>query len=71
MDKNNVYSSAKVISSEDSVQDYQLGTFVQNSNAPAQTQAAPQVLTNPQAEANMEPVLNEIRALSQNIQQIS
>lgn len=71
MDKNNVYSSAKVISSEDSVQDYQLGTFVQNSNAQPETQAAPQVLTNPQMTADMEPILNEIRALNQNVQQIS
>lgn len=71
MNKNNVYSSAKVINSKDSVQDYQLGTFIQNSNEQTQTQVSPQVLTNPQVEANMEPALNEIRALGQNIQQIN
>lgn len=71
MDKNNVYSSAKVINKQDSVQDYQLETFIQNPNAQAAPQTTPQILASPQMITDLEPVLNEIKVLGQNIQQIS
>lgn len=72
MNKSNVYSSAKIINNDDSVQDFQLGTFV-NNQAPNEP-SAPPVLTQAMPEAasvNMEPVLNEIKALNTQLTQIN
>lgn len=70
MEKNNVYSSAKIVSKKDDIQDYQLGTFIQN-NAQAEMPNSQAMLNDREINGNTDPMLNEIRALSQNIQNIS
>ncbi len=69
MEKNNVYSSAKIVSKKDDIQDYQLGTFVQN-NVQVEMPNSQAVLNDREINGNTDPMLNEIRALSQNIQNI-
>lgn len=71
MNKNNVYSSAKIVNSDDSVQDYQLGTFIQNqaSNESAGNNQA--VLNDREINGNVDPSLNEIRALGAQINEIN
>lgn len=69
MNKSNVYSSAKVINANDTVQDFQLGTFI-NNQAPEQPANAP-VLNDREINGNMDPMLNEIRALGSHITQIN
>ncbi len=68
MDKNNVYSSAKILSKDDNVQNYQLGTFINNSHA--ETSNSQMVLNNKEINGNVDPMLNEIRALTTKISQI-
>lgn len=70
MDKNNVYSSAKIVNSNDEIQSYQLGTFIDsgNNNLPI---AGKPVLNDREINGNTDPALNEIRALSSQIQQIN
>lgn len=63
MNKNNVYSSAKVVSKNDSVEDYQLGTFIQNEVAPTQINSQA-VLNDKSINGNIDPVLTEIRNLT-------
>ena len=63
MNKNNVYSSAKVVSKNDSVENYQLGTFIQNESVPEQVNNQA-VLNDREINGNIDPVLNEIRSLS-------
>ena len=69
MEKNNVYSSAKIVSKKDDIQDYQLGTFIQN-NEPSEMPSSQAVLNDREINGNTDPMLNEIRVLSQNIQNI-
>ncbi len=71
MEKNNVYSSAKVISNNDGVTDYQLGTFVQNGSSQPQMQNTQVILNDREINGNVDPLLNEIRALNLNVQQIA
>ncbi len=71
MEKNNVYSSAKVISDNDGVTDYQLGTFVQNGSSQPQMQNTQVILNDREINGNVDPLLNEIRALNLNVQQIA
>lgn len=71
MNKSNVYSSAKIINGNDEVQDYQLGTFIQNGSNPEQVQNANMVLNDKEINGNIDPALNEIRALSGQINQIN
>ncbi len=68
MEKNNVYSSAKIISEKEDIQDYQLGTFIQNSSN--EETASNVVLNDREINGNVDPMLLEIRNLSQNIQGI-
>lgn len=63
MNKNNVYSSAKIVSKNDSVENYQLGTFVQNESAAEQLNN-PVVLNDREINGNSDPILKEIRTLS-------
>ncbi len=73
MNKNNVYASAKIVSKNDNVEDYQLGTFINNgsndsnqvSNSNAQV-----VLNDREINGNVDPMLNEIRALSSSVSQL-
>ena len=59
MDRNNVYSSAKVISkNDDSSQDYQLGTFIQNQAVlRPEMQNAQVVLNDREINGNVDPAL--------------
>ena len=68
MEKNNVYSSAKILSRDDNVQNYQLGTFINNSQT--ETTNSPVVLNDKEINGNTDPVLTEIRALTAKIGQI-
>ncbi len=71
MNKNNVYSSAKIVNENEGVQDYQLGTFIQNE---AQTEVSPNnqvILNDREINGNIDPALNEIRALSSQINDIN
>lgn len=63
MNRNNVYSSAKIVSKSDSVENYQLGTFIQNESAPEQLNNQA-VLNDREINGNIDPVLNEIRSLT-------
>lgn len=67
MNKNNVYSSAKIINKSDDIQDYQLGTFVQNEVSPNEQQATKVVLNKSGINGDIEPLMNEIRALTANV----
>ncbi len=70
MNKNNVYSSAKVISQSDEVKEYQLGTFIQN-NVSSEEQVTSQIHLNDKSiNGNIDPVLNEIKALTSQVNQI-
>ena len=68
MEKNNVYSSAKILSKDDNVQNYQLGTFINNTQA--ETTNSQVVLNNREINGNVDPMLTEIRALTAKITQI-
>ncbi len=70
MEKNNVYSSAKIVSKDGEVENYQLGTFIQNNSQPEITSSSV-VLNDKEINGNTDPVLNEVRALSSQINQIS
>jgi len=63
MNKNNVYSSAKVVSKDDSVENFQLGTFIQNGSSTEQVNNQA-VLNDREINGNVDPILNEIRALN-------
>lgn len=71
MQKNNVYSNAKVLKTDDKVEDYQLGVFQTNGELNqnqqmeqvAKLQPEPQVLS----EAVVEPLLVEVRNLTQSM----
>ncbi len=71
MQKNNVYSNAKVIKSDDNTQNYELGTFINNS-APNQNQQMQQVATLDEREinGNSDPLLIEVRNLAQAVSNI-
>lgn len=68
MEKNNVYSSAKILSKNEDVQNYQLGAFINNSQS--ETINSQAVLNNKEINGNIDPVLNELRALTGKISQI-
>lgn len=70
MNKNNVYSSAKIVNQNDSVQDYQLGTFIQN-QAPEPQGNNKAVLNDREINGNVDPSLAEIRALGAQINEIN
>lgn len=72
MEKNNVYSSAKIVNNADSVENYQLGTFVQNSfNNDNFPPAGQSVLNDREINGNSDPMLTEIRTLASQISQIN
>lgn len=70
MEKNNVYSSAKIVTKNDDVQNYQLGTFI-NNNSESNVQNSHAVLNDKEINGNTDPVLNEVRSLTSQINQIS
>ncbi len=71
MQKNNVYSNAKVIKSDDNTQNYELGTFINHSD-PNQNQQMQQVATLDEREinGNSDPLLIEVRNLAQAVANI-
>lgn len=71
MNKNNVYSSAKIVNEKESVQDYQLGTFIQNQTEPEINTNNQAVLNDREINGNIDPALNEIRALGAQINEIN
>ena len=68
MQKNHVYSSAKVIKSENNVENYELGTFV-NNQPPSQNEQMQQVakLDEKQVKVNGDEILNQMQALAQSV----
>jgi len=70
MQRNNVYSSAKILSENDSSEDYKLGTFIKNSNE-KEVSNTQTVLNDREINGNVDPTLNEIRVLSSQINQLS
>lgn len=68
MQKNHVYSSAKVIKSEENIENYELGTFV-NNQPPAQNAQMQQVakLDEKQVKVNGDEILNQMQALAQSV----
>ncbi|WP_321470171.1 FliH/SctL family protein [Halarcobacter sp.] len=72
MEKNNVYSTAKIVNGNDTVENYQLGTFIQNSTNDDNLSAPGQaVLNDREINGNIDPLLNEVRALSSQINQMN
>lgn len=72
MEKDNVYSSAKILNNNDNVENYQLGTFIQNSSSENSFVPAGQaVLNDREINGNIDPLLNEVRALTSQINQIN
>lgn len=69
MNKNHVFSSAKVIKDDNGVENYELGTFV-NNQPPVQNEAMQQVakLDERQVKVNADEILQQIQALSQTVQ---
>lgn len=70
MATNNVYSNAKVLNKSEEVQKYELGTFINNQvSEPLPTQTA--TLDNREINGNTDPLLQEVRNLSAQLNQIS
>jgi len=72
MNESNVYSNAKIVKNSE-VQEYQLGTFVQNQNNDGKKQqinTPPPILNTSNINGDMEAVLNEIKNLNNQLQQI-
>jgi flagellar assembly protein FliH len=70
MNKNNVYSSAKVVSKNTDVQSYQLGTFIQNESNSNDLSSEHALLNDKSINGNVDPLVDEIRALSSQVNQI-
>lgn len=73
MGTNNVYSSAKVLNSKDAVQDYQLGTFTNNTpnTDDEETKFNETKLVHPIEAQSNDLLVNEIKSLSEQINQIN
>ena len=72
MPNNNVYTNAKIVNNNDEVTNYELGTFIQNNQenqTPSMQNKAK--LNDSQINGNTDPVLDEIRNLSQQINTIN
>lgn len=69
MNKNHVFSSAKVVKSQEGSENYELGVFV-NNQAPTQNAAMQKVakLDEKQVKINADEILQQIKALSQQVQ---
>ena len=75
MNRNNVYSTAKVISKNDDIENYQLGTFVQNDSGETQQVYTPAPITpsvnHPNPSLELDNILGEIKALNTQVQQVN
>ncbi|MFA9373526.1 MAG: FliH/SctL family protein [Poseidonibacter sp.] len=67
---NNVYTNAKILNKSDSVQNYQLGTFINNSIDQAPTMSN-QILDDRELNGKVDPLLVEVRNLSAQLSQIA
>lgn len=68
---NNVYSSAKVLNSDDSVQKYELGNFINNNSETNLVPNSNTVLDDREINGRVDPVLIEVRNLQNQIAEIS
>lgn len=68
---NNVYSSAKVLNSDDSVQKYELGNFINNNSETNLVPNSNAVLDDREINGRVDPVLIEVRNLQNQIAQIA
>src|SRR5574344_713093 len=68
---NNVYSSAKVLNSDDSVQKYELGNFINNNSETNLVSNSNTVLDDREINGRVDPVLIEVRNLQNQITEIS
>jgi len=71
MATNNVYSNAKILNSSDQVQDYQLGTFSNGSSNEEQSEFKETKLIRPTEVQSNDGLMNEIKNLSNQINQIN
>lgn len=73
MASNNVHSNAKIVGSDDGVQKYELGNFINNAAAPIQQETPPQapVLDTREINGNTDPLLTEVRNLATQMGQIN
>ncbi|MGB5792754.1 FliH/SctL family protein [Poseidonibacter sp.] len=67
---NNVYTNAKILNKSDSVQNYELGTFINNSIDQAPTMSN-QILDDRELNGKVDPLLVEVRNLSAQLSQIA
>jgi len=70
MDRNNVYTSAKVISKDDEVQEYQLGRFAEGEQS-VQFSENNSNLNHEQENDGADSILNEVKTLSAQIEQVN
>lgn len=68
---NNVYSSAKVLNSEDNIQKYELGNFINNNSETNLVPNSNTVLDDREINGRVDPVLIEVRNLQNQIAEIS
>lgn len=68
---NNVYSSAKVLNSDDGVQKYELGNFINNNSETNLVPNSSAVLDDREINGRVDPVLIEVRNLQNQIAQIA
>jgi flagellar assembly protein FliH len=68
---NNVYSNAKILNKSDSVQNYELGTFINNKSAEQSPTMSNQMLDDRELNGKVDPLLIEVRNLSAQLSQIS
>lgn len=68
---NNVYSSAKVLNSEENIQKYELGNFINNNSETNLVPNSNTVLDDREINGRVDPVLIEVRNLQNQIAEIS
>lgn len=68
---NNVYSNAKVLNSEDNIQKYELGNFINNNSETNLVSNSNAVLDDREINGRVDPVLIEVRNLQNQIAEIS
>ncbi len=71
MASNNVNTSARVIKSEDSVQNYEFGNFISNDQNQTDQMSQVAKLNDKSINGNIDPVLNEVRNLQQSLAAIA
>jgi len=70
MASNNVYSNAKIQNSNDEVQNYQLGTFINNQAPESQATENNMVLDDREINGKTDPLINEVRNITAQLAQM-